>query len=151
MRRVSTVGIVMGALLGVAQFVRPSATNPPVQSDLVAPAEVKSALRHACYDCHSNETEWPWYSAVAPASWMIRHDVSEGRRRLNFSEWADYASDPETAAQKLRRIATSVASGDMSPRYYRLLHADARLTAAQRETLIRWAEQAAAAPRALAD
>jgi hypothetical protein len=137
----------LGALIGVAQFVRPSASNPPVHGNLVAPAEVEDLLRHACYDCHSNETKWPWYSAVAPASWLLRRDVNEGRRRLNFSDWAAYESDPETAAQKLRQIARAVESGDMSPRYYRLLHADAQLTAAQRETLIRWAEQEATAQR----
>jgi hypothetical protein len=143
MRRLSRAGIVAGALIGVAQCVRLPASNPPVHGDLVAPAEVKSLLRHACYDCHSNETEWPWYSTIAPASWLVRHDVNEGRRRLNFSDWADYESDPETAAQKLRQVATSLTSGDMAPTYYQLLHADARLTAPQRDIVIRWCEQEA--------
>ena len=143
MRRVSKAGIVVAVLIGGAQVVRLTATNPPVHGDLVAPPEVKRVLRRACYDCHSNETEWPWYSAIAPTSWVIRRDVNEGRRRLNFSDWADYESDPETAVQKLRQIATAVASRDMPPTYYRLLHAAARLTATQREVVSRWCEQEA--------
>jgi hypothetical protein len=144
MRRLATAGVVAGALFGLAQCVRLPASNPPVRGDLVAPAEVKTVLRHACYDCHSNETRWPWYSAIAPVSWVIRRDVAAGRQHLNFSDWTDYESDPETAALKLRRIATALRSDDMAPRYYRLLHADARLSAAQRESVVRWSEQAAA-------
>jgi hypothetical protein len=144
MRRVSRVGIVAGTLLGVAQFVRLPATNPPVRGSLAAPAEVESVLRHACYDCHSNETVWPWYSAIAPASWIIRHDVNEGRRRLNFSDWADYESDPETAVHKLHQIEKSVASGDMPLPYYRLLHVHGRLTAAQQGAVVDWCAREAA-------
>jgi hypothetical protein len=144
MRRLSKAGIVIGALIGLVQCVRFPATNPPVHSDLVAPLEVKSLLRRACYDCHSNETEWPWYSAIAPASWMFHHEVNVGRQRLNLSDWTEYESDPETAAQKLGEIATLVASGDMAPWYYRLLHAGARLSSSQRDLVIGWAKEEAA-------
>jgi len=151
MRRRSTAGMVVVVLASAAQFVRLSATNPPVRGDLAASAEIKGALHHACYDCHSNETVWPWYSAVAPISWLIRHDVSEGRQRLNFSDWAAYESDPETAAQKLGQIASALTNGDMAPAYYRLLHADARLTTAQRDRVIRWAKQEEIKQRARTD
>jgi len=143
MHPLRTMGIVVAVVLGGAQLVRLPATNPPVRGDLIAPPEVKGSLRRGCYDCHSNETTWPWYSAVAPVAWIIRGDVNEGRRRLNFSDWADYESDPETAAQKLRQIAKSVGNGDMAPMYYRALHAGARLTPAQREAVRHWAEQEA--------
>ncbi len=146
MRRSFTAAAVVGAMIGVAQCVRPSATNPPVHSDLVAPPAVTNVLRRACYDCHSNETRWPWYSAIAPVSWVIRRDVNEGRRRLNFSDWADYESDPETAAQKLGQIARSVSNGDMAPQYFLMLHPDARLTNTERDLLVRWAKQASATP-----
>lgn len=133
--------ISVGAIFAAAQFVRYPRTNPPVQSDFAAPAEVKRLVRRACYDCHSNETRWPWYSGIAPASWLIHHDVDEGRRRLNFSEWADYAYDPGTKAQKLDEIGKFVASGRMAPWYYRMLHPRVRLRAAQRQTIIRWVAQ----------
>ncbi len=141
MRRVSKSGIAAAAIIGVAQFARFTATNPPVHSDLVAPADVKGILRRACYDCPSNQTEWPWYSGIAPASWVVHHEVTEGRRRLNFSDWGEYESDPDTAVQKLDEIAKFVASGDMAPWYYRLFQADARLSTSQRELIIRWSEQ----------
>ena len=123
------------------QVVRYPRTNPAVESDLVAPPEIKSALHRACYDCHSNETTWPWYSAVAPMSWVIHHDVSEGRRRLNFSSWGDYTEDPGTKFQKLEEISKSVARGDMAPWYYRMLHRDATLSDDQRAQLVRWVTQ----------
>lgn len=151
MRRVSGTLIALGALLGSAQCVRFARTNPPVRGDLVAPAEVQRILRNACYDCHSNQTVWPWYSVVAPASWIVHHEVNDGRRRLNFSEWADYASDPDTAVQKLREVATFVATGDMAPWYYRLLHPSARLTGAQRDLVVAWVSQELAKPSPQAD
>src|SRR5262249_46609992 len=92
----------------------------------------------ACYDCHSNETSWPWYSAVAPASWVIHRDVSEGRRRMNLSSWADYAEDPGTLVQKLDEIRKAVVSGDMAPRYYLALHPRGRLSESDRATLLSW-------------
>ena len=120
------------------QLVQFPRTNPPVAGELAAPAEVKAILRRACYDCHSNETTWPWYSAVAPASWVIHRDVSEGRRRMNLSSWADYAEDPGTRAQKLDEIRKAVVSGDMAPRYYLALHPRARLSESDRAALLSW-------------
>jgi Haem-binding domain len=130
-----------GAVLLAAQLVRVPRDNPPVASDLHAPIDVDDALRHACYDCHSNQTRWPWYSAIAPLSWVIHRDVDEGRKRLNFSNWADYEADPGTRSQKLAEIAKFVAGQNMAPWYYRLLHPDARLTEAQRQAVIRWTER----------
>ena len=69
------------------QFVSMNRTNPPVQADFRGSPEVISVLRRACYDCYSNETVWPWYSRVAPVSWVIARDVHEGRAALNFSTW----------------------------------------------------------------
>jgi len=134
-------------MLAAAQFERFPRTNPPVHGQLGAPAAIESILRRACYDCHSNETEWPWYSGVAPASWWIYHHVSEGRRRLNFSEWNDYASDPGTKAQKLDEIAKLVRSRTMPPWYYRLSHPRARLSGQDRDAIVRWvADENSATP-----
>jgi hypothetical protein len=132
-----------GVALVAAQAVPVERSNPPVRGDLVAPPAVREVLRSGCYDCHSNQTRWPWYSALAPVSWLIQRDVMVGRRRLNFSEWTEYASDPETAAQKLRRIAESVEDGNMAPLHYRALHPGAQLTRAERSLLAGWASEAA--------
>ena len=136
------VGVVATALVAI-QLVHVDRANPAVRSDLVAPQEIKSLIRRACFDCHSNETQWLWYSHVAPFSWVIARDVRAGRRRLNFSEWADYASDPETKNHKLREVVQSIAGGDMAPWYYRVLHSGARLRQDERQLIIRWASQEA--------
>jgi hypothetical protein len=135
----STLSMLSGAAAVVAmQLVRYPRTNPAVESGLVCPPAAESPLRRACYDCHSNETAWPWYSAIAPASWIIHHDVDEGRRRLNFSTWGAYADDPGTKARKLTQISESVARGDMAPWYYRMLHPTAALRPDEREAIVRW-------------
>jgi len=121
-----------------AQFVRLDRSNPNVNGDLSAPPVVKDAIERSCYDCHSNQTRWPWYSAVAPFSWWIHYEVGEGRRRLNFSSWTDYTSDPGTEDQKLDEVARLIASDGMPPWYYRAMHPGARLTQVERAAITRW-------------
>lgn len=138
MRRAAKGLAALGVLLAGLQLVRFPHTNPPVDGDLAAPPDVKQSLRQACYDCHSSETRWPWYASIAPASWLAYRDVSEGRRRLNFSSWRSYADDPETAVHKLEEISRHVADGDMAPWYYRWLHPEAHLDDAQRRAIFLW-------------
>jgi hypothetical protein len=144
MVRPSILALGAVAAAGAAiQCVPIERNNPVVRGDLVAPPQVKLQLRRACFDCHSNETTWRWYSTVAPFSWVVVRDVTRGRQRLNFSEWTDYASDPETRTHKLDQIAASVTRGDMAPWYYGVLHPESRLDLHQRELIIRWANQEA--------
>ena len=80
----------MAALAVVAQlYPRPTRDNPPVWASIDAPHDVERILRRSCYDCHSNETRWPWYSHLAPRSWLVAADVHEARVRMNFSEWPE--------------------------------------------------------------
>ena len=118
------------------QLVPVSRTNPPVQSDFRGSAEVVSVLRRACYDCHSNETVWPWYSRVAPLSWVIVHDVNEGRAVLNFSTWNQLS--PEKQAEALKESWEDVAEGKMPTWYYVALHPEARLSANDQSVLRTW-------------
>jgi len=85
------MGIVTGLIIVVIaiQFVTVERTNPPVTGEINVTPELKSVLQKSCYDCHSNETVWPWYSKVAPVSWLVSKDVVEGREELNFSEWTN--------------------------------------------------------------
>ncbi len=138
-----TTAAVAGIAFVLIQFVPVQRRNFPVTGDLVAPLEVKTALIDACYDCHSSHTRWPLYGAIAPVSWLLAHEVNEGRRRLNFSDWNSYASDPETATHKLEQVARLVNNGAMAPWYYRLMHPRACLTAGQREVIARWAQSEA--------
>jgi len=130
------VVIVLLAGVGI-QFVPVRRTNPPVHTDVAAPADVAPILRRACYDCHSNETRWPWYSHVAPVSWFVANHVRHGRGDLNFSEWP--AFDIEAEAEAFKDIEAQVEKGRMPLRSYTWLHRDAVLSEKDRETLLRWA------------
>jgi hypothetical protein len=131
LRKKANYLIIGVAVLFIAiQFVQPDRTNPPANASFegvakIAP-EAGPILKRACADCHSNETTWPWYSRIAPVSWLVADDVKEGRAHLNFSEW-NFLS-PEASAIKLREICREVKSGGMPMWQYRLMHPEARLT-----------------------
>lgn len=129
--------LVAGALLLAAiQFVPYGREheNPPVTAEPAWDSERTEALvRAACYDCHSNETRWPWYSHIAPTSWLLTRDVDEGREVMNFSEWS---FSPEEAAFVAVAIEEVVRDGEMPPREYRLMHPGARLSEAEQQELI---------------
>ena len=130
------------------QLANPALKNPPVipGHDLMAtnppPPEVAALLRRACYDCHSNETKWPWYAHVAPVSWWIVSHMKEGREDLNFSEWPH--GDAYVAGDQLSRIGDEVQSRKMPlPSYTWLgMHPEARLTLEERGQILKWTEQA---------
>lgn len=120
----------LGLLIAI-QFVRPAHTNPPTDAQRsfqarLGPGVVSSIIDRSCRDCHSNETWWPWYSHVAPVSWLVVHDVNEGREALNFSEWASYA--PERQQKLLGQACDEVTEGDMPGLAYTIIHRQARLT-----------------------
>jgi hypothetical protein len=130
-------GIVAAAIFGVAiQFVPVARTNPPVTGDITAPPEIKTLLRNACYDCHSHETVWPWYSHVAPAAWLVASDTKEGRSKLNFSTWDDYT--PAKRGVLLEDAAAQIEEGEMPLLPYTWMHPNSRLTDAQKEQLTAW-------------
>lgn len=122
----------------VIQLVPMDRTNPPAETEVPASVEVRSILRRACYDCHSNETTWPWYSRIAPVSWLIARDVREGRKELNLSTWNRYTTT--TQLKKLRKSWNEVAEGEMPPWMYLPLHPSARLSADDLAALQAWAQ-----------
>ena len=107
------VGVSIVVVLVAIQFIRVNSTNPPVDSDIPTSLEVKSILRRACYDCHSNETIWPWYSHIAPISWLLAWDVRDGRDELNFSTWSQYSTQRQL--KKLKESWEQITEGDMPP------------------------------------
>lgn len=123
-------------LVGI-QFIPIDRTNPPVTEEVDAPDAVEAILRSSCYDCYSNATRWPWYSYVAPVSWLVASDVGEARQHVNFSEWDRYSN--EDRRDKLGDIREEVESGDMPLWYYLIMHPDARLSPDDRSTLLNWA------------
>jgi hypothetical protein len=119
-----------------AQLVPVSRTNPPIETEAPAPPEIRAVLRRACYDCHSNETVWPWYSHVAPVSWLVADDVNHGRSHLNFSTWNRLT--PDEQASTLREAWEQIDGGNMPLWYYLPLHSAARLSEADKELLRGW-------------
>ena len=136
----AAVFVVFAAL----QLFTPARTNPPVKNDFLTavkpPPALAASLRAACYDCHSHETRWPWYSRIAPVSWLVVSDTTEGREHLNFSDWP---TEPARAAKKLDRINEVVDYREMPPKKYTLIHADARFTEAQRKEIMDWTDAVA--------
>ncbi len=109
-------------------------TNPPERFKFDGPPEVERIMRHACFDCHTNETRWPLYARVAPGSWLMARDVHKGRNHLNLSKWGDVDEDER---QSDREDAwDQIESGAMPPWFYVFpMHPDAKLSDADKATL----------------
>jgi len=108
-------------------------TNPPVVREPSWDSSATRAIaKRACFDCHSNETIWPWYSRIAPLSWLVRYDVDEGRSELNFSEWQNGAREGE----RPDKISKEISKGEMPPFLYLPTHPEARLSDAEKRQLI---------------
>ncbi len=126
-------------LFGVLSFIIPvDRTNPPITGEIDAPEEVMAILRRSCYDCHSNETVWPWYSYLAPASWLIARDVHKGRDELNFSEWSSYNTKSQN--HKRKECGEEVEEGEMPLWFYVPLHLDSEMMQKDIETILAWSK-----------
>ncbi len=111
-------------LIGI-QFIPVERTNPPITSDISATDNISTILRTSCYDCHSNETVWPWYSKIAPVSFLIIGDVNEGRKHLNFSEWDKYETDKREKI--LEEIVEEIEKENMPLPIYTFTHPNSKL------------------------
>jgi hypothetical protein len=111
-------------LIGI-QFIPVDRKNPPITMDINAPDNVASILRASCYDCHSNETNWPWYSHIAPVSFLVAGDVKDGRKNLNFSEWDKYSSSKRS--ELLEEMIEEIEKEEMPLTSYTFTHPSAKL------------------------
>jgi hypothetical protein len=131
------------AVLLLIQIFRPTRTNPPVDpkreiyANLAVDSAVAGVFARSCNDCHSNRTVWPWYSGVAPGSWLVVSDVKRGRKALNLSEWAMYKT--EARQKHLAEIYKEVSEGEMPALPYKFMHPDAKLTKADVRLVCEWA------------
>lgn len=136
------------AIVAGMQLIRPEKNkqSAPSAGDItqVVPTtvEVQDILKKACYDCHSNQTNYPWYAEIMPVGWWINHHVEEGKGELNFSEAANYS--PKKRDHKLEEISEVVRNGEMPPKNYTNMHKEARLSPAQIDLVSRWATDARA-------
>jgi hypothetical protein len=137
-RRLLSIGAVVGVSGLLAAQVPADSKNPNPKGKIPAPPAIETVLRRACYDCHSNETRWPWYAHIAPFSWWIANDVTAGRREINFSDWSSYR--PTTQLRKLRWLDRSLHEESMPPWSYLIAHPGARLSEDERALLRRWTE-----------
>ena len=129
MRRTFWIGLALFAAIQFVPYGRDHTNPPTTRAAAFGPGAGLDIARGSCFDCHSNQSTWPWYSNVAPMSWLIQRDVDEGRDHLNFSEW-------DRPQEKADEMAEVVQEGGMPPPSYTLLHPDAKLTEEERATLI---------------
>ena len=143
-RRLKEAAVIFVVVLAAAQFIRPDRTNPAtdisrtIEAHVGAGSELVAVLDRACSDCHSNSTVWPWYTEIAPLSWLMAYGVKEGRKAVNFSEWVAYSS--ERQRKLLAESCQDVTSGKM-PGPYALLHPEMRLSPRDIETVCAAARQ----------
>lgn len=138
MRNGTKLLAVAGLAFAAVQLIPVDRTAPPDEGPIaIHDAAVADLMARACADCHTNQTEWPWYSRVAPVSWWLADHVRDGREELNLSRWG--AMDAERQDHKLEELIEKVEEEEMPLRSYTVAHSQARLTSAEREVLIRWA------------
>ncbi len=136
--------LVLLAILVILQFFRPKkniATTPPT-GDMAAafpvPDDVLGSLKRSCYDCHSDNTTYPWYFGIQPVAWWMQNHVDDGKRELNFSEFSTY--EPKRQFRKFKEISRQIKEDGMPLDSYLWIHKDAKLTEAQKTSIIHWAD-----------
>ncbi|SFC49081.1 Haem-binding domain-containing protein [Flagellimonas taeanensis] len=148
MKIVKKIAIALLVILIGMQFYRPEKNQAEgdyvvaFEAETEPSAEVKQILRSACYDCHSANTEYPWYNNVAPVSYWLADHIKDGKKHLNFSDWENYTVEKKD--HKLEEVVEEVKKGEMPLKEYTWTHGDARLTQDQIIALVTWADGARA-------
>jgi hypothetical protein len=143
MRRLKKILLGLLIVFIVIQFIQPAhnESNERLPTDMTktinTPANVQHILKTACYDCHSNHTNYPWYSRVQPFGWLLANHIKEGKAELNFSEFGSYSRRRQIS--KLNGVANSIKDGTMPLSSYSLIHKNDRLSKENKTLLIDWA------------
>ena len=143
MRRLKKILLGLLIVFIVIQFIQPvlNKTDEMLPTDMTktinTPANIQSILKTACYDCHSNHTNYPWYSRVQPFGWLLANHIKEGKAELNFSDFGSYSRRRQIS--KLNGVANSVKDGTMPLSSYTIIHKNARLSKENKTLLIDWA------------
>ncbi len=128
----------------IIQFIRPARneSGQVLETDILktfdVPGNISTLLKNACYDCHSNNTNYPWYSNIQPVGWFLAEDIKDGKAELNFSEFGSLSSRRQIS--KLKNVASRIKDGTMPLPMYQLMHSEARLTEGERQLLVEWVE-----------
>ncbi|MGN6541497.1 MAG: heme-binding domain-containing protein [Ginsengibacter sp.] len=145
MSRIKKIGLIVLVVIIVIQFIQPNRneSGKALPSDISkvynVPAPVYSVLKNACYDCHSNNTNYPWYSNIQPFGWWLASHIKRGKEELNFSEFDNYSTRRQRS--KLFSVEKSIEDGTMPLPSYALIHKDSRLTKEQKGIIIDWADK----------
>jgi hypothetical protein len=143
-KAVKVVALILFLAFSGIQFVRPARINVPVvreqalEGTTQVPEGIQEIFRKSCNDCHTNQTDWRWYSQIAPMSWGMVEHVEDGRRNLNFSEWGSY--ETRRKRKKLEEICEQLESREMPLDQYVWLHWNARLSDAEIKSVCEWTE-----------
>lgn len=136
------IAIGLGVTFVIIQVIRIDKSTPATEpaNDFItmttANPEIAGILKTSCYDCHSNESTYPWYTNIAPVSWWIKHHINEGREELNYSEWGTYSA--RRMDHKLKESVEMIEENEMPMSSYTLMHSEAALSSEQKEKLINW-------------
>jgi len=140
------IGLAILGVLIISQFFRIDKTNPPVieSQDFLtvtkAPEQISMMIKNACYDCHSNETEYPWYTNITPVNFWIKGHIKGARENVNYSEWGTYSDKKK--AHKIEETIEVIEEGRMPAKSFVLMHSEAKLSDQDFEVLISWLKQA---------
>jgi len=147
MHRRNKILLVLLITFGAIQFIQPArnkngqASPTDITRIHAVPPSVHAVLQNACYDCHSNNTRYPWYSFIQPGSWWMASHIKKGKQDLNFNEFGSYSNRKQQS--KLKSIANSITDGTMPIPSYLFLHKNARLSEGEKEMLVNWAKNMA--------
>ena len=145
MSRMKKIGLGVLIVLTGIQFIKPASNEngqalpSDISTTISIPSNVQLILQTACYDCHSNNTNYPWYTYVQPIGWILDNHVRNGKKELNFSEFGSYTLRRQRS--KLKSISNQVKDGDMPLYSYTIMHKNARLAKEQKQLIIEWAQK----------
>lgn len=145
MIRIKKVLLATGIVFIAIQFIQPAKNissqvfASDISKTIPVPDNVQAILKNACYDCHSNNTNYPWYAYIQPTGWLLGSHIAEAKGKLNFNEFGNYS--PRRQISKLDGIANSIKDDIMPLTSYKMMHKNARLSTNEKELLIKWAHQ----------
>jgi Haem-binding domain len=144
-RFVKKILLISGILLVALQFIRPvhnkngQVLTTDISKVMTIPDTVLTLLKNTCYDCHSNNTDYPWYSNIQPMGWLMAYHIKQAKKELNFSEFGSYSQRRQLS--KLDGIANSIKDDIMPLKSYKIMHKSAQLSTDEKSLLINWAQQ----------
>ncbi len=146
MSRIKKAGLIILAVIIAIQFIQPARNESrqvlptDISKTVFVPGNVRIILQTACYDCHSNHTNYPWYTYVQPVGWILSNHIKDGKRELNFSDFGSYSERRQES--KFKSIASEVHDEEMPLYSYKIIHKNARLSTEEKELIIDWAQDA---------